>query len=58
MMSYKDIVEEYAGKIQYLVDAWPTKLEDNGITFPDGDFWPKSGTLEYDMVHILEPEGE
>lgn len=30
-------------RIQYLVDHWPLPLEDNGITFPDGDFWERKG---------------
>ena len=29
-------------KVQYLIDSWPTPLEDGGITFPDGDFWPRT----------------
>ncbi len=33
---------ELTDKIQYLVDTYPTKLEDGGITFPDGDFWRAS----------------
>jgi hypothetical protein len=32
-------------RIQYLVDHWPVPLEDNGITFPDGDFWERKTDL-------------
>ena len=28
-------------RAQWLVDNWPGKLEDGGITFPDGEFWKK-----------------
>lgn len=38
----RDEVNTLAGKVQYLVDHWPGKLEDGGITFPDGEFWEKS----------------
>lgn len=34
---------ELAARVQYLVDHWPLPLEDNGITFPDGDFWERKG---------------
>lgn len=32
----------YRAKLQFLVDNWPQPLEDGGITFPDGDFWPQT----------------
>jgi hypothetical protein len=38
-----DYIDELETKIQYLVDRWPTKLEDGGITFPDGEFWQRTG---------------
>lgn len=38
----KRVAGEFIPKLQYLVDSWPEKLEDDGITFPDGSFWPKS----------------
>lgn len=28
--------------IQYLVDNWPTPLEDGGYTLPDGTFLPQT----------------
>lgn len=33
---------ELAARVQYLIDAWPEKLEDGCITFPDGERWDKS----------------
>ena len=32
-------IEDLTTRVQYLVDKWPVPLEDNGITFPDGEFW-------------------
>ena len=29
-------------KIQYLVDSWPNRLEDDCVSFPDGSSWSKS----------------
>lgn len=37
-----DEVTMLAARVQYLVDSWPTPLEDGGITFPDGAMWPKT----------------
>ena len=34
-------IEELTARVQYLVDHWPVPLEDNGITFPDGEFWER-----------------
>jgi hypothetical protein len=39
-------IAELEAKVQFLVDHWPTKLEDGGITFPDGESWPASRALE------------
>lgn len=33
---------ESEARVQFLVDHWPAKLEDGGITFPDGTFYEKS----------------
>lgn len=29
-------------KVQFLIDKWPGKMEDGGMTFPDGEFVPRS----------------
>lgn len=34
--------------IQYLVDHWPEPLEEGGITFPDGLFWPTTKSRAVD----------
>lgn len=36
------LLQESEARVQFLVDNWPGKLEDGGITFPDGEFYPKS----------------
>lgn len=46
-------VEQSAGlnaKVQFLIDMWPTRLEDGGFTFPDGEFWPASATRKEPTV--------
>ena len=35
-------VKELTARVQWLINNWPVSLEDNGITFPDGAFWPQS----------------
>ena len=35
--------EELHSRIQWLINNWPVPLEDDGITFPDGEFWRKDG---------------
>lgn len=38
----QEVIEGLRAKIQFLIDSWPTPMSDGGITFPDGDFWPRS----------------
>jgi hypothetical protein len=33
--------DELYDRVQFLVNNWPAELEDGGITFPDGVFWPQ-----------------
>ena len=42
----KGVVQEYAAKIQYLVDWADGRLllEDGSFTFPDGDTWKARDT--------------
>lgn len=32
-------------RLQYLIDHWPVPLEDGGVTFPDGEFWPQTSVI-------------
>lgn len=37
-MSTEELLRDATNKLQYMVDNWPTKLEDRKFTFPDGDW--------------------
>lgn len=43
--SYQDIIDDYAAKIQYMVNFMEGCgiLEDACFTFPDGDTWTANG---------------
>lgn len=37
---YMPALDDSRARTQWLVDNWPEFMEDDGITFPDGLFWP------------------
>ena len=48
-----DIADREA-RIQYLVDNWPTKLEDGCITFPDGETWYQKKEIQMPINYDVE----
>lgn len=41
-LAYRDLaIEDLRGRVQFLVDNWPEKLEQGMITFPDGEVWTR-----------------
>lgn len=54
-MTPQEYIDDLHAKIQFLVDNWPLPMSDGGLTFPDGDFWPKTAAPYIIKKHVDGP---